>query len=230
MTEYASDDRNAHPAEALLVLALDDELAPGEKLAVMRHLESCSECREKWEEIEKTSERVAAYHREFLQSRVPAISTAPALARIGRKPDRRIRRWLPVAAAIAVAAGVTVLLWVRHPIPADRKLAQNAPAHLPAVTARASSIAQNPTPQHRVRRPKPANLAAVQEDRTPYVALPFSDRALPLNDATVVRMELPAEQLQLTGLTIEGNHSGSLVQADVLMGIDGLPRAIRLVQ
>jgi hypothetical protein len=62
------------------------------------------------------------------------------------------------------------------------------------------------------------------------IELPFSDRALPLGDATVVRVELPIEELRLTGLMVDGGHAGTIIQAEVLMGIDGLPRAIRLVQ
>ena len=227
MTEYASDDHNGHPAEALLVLALDDELIRSEQLAVTRHVKVCSECCAKWEELEQISQRMAAYHMEVLQARVPAMSAGAAskLAGIGRKTHRRTRRWVQVAAVIAVAAGVTLLLRVDPPAPAHRELAQSSPAPLPTVTA-----LRTPALPHRVRSPKRARLVAVQEDPMVFVALPFSDRALPLNDATVVRVELPAEQLQLTGLTIVGNHTGSIVQADVLMGIDGLPRAIRLVE
>ena len=122
MTEYASDDRNGHPAEALLVLALDDELIRSEQLAVTRHVKVCSECRAKWEELEYISERMAAYHMEVLQARVPAMSAGAAskLAGIGRKTHRRTRRWVQVAAVIAVAAGVTLLLRVDPPAPAHR--------------------------------------------------------------------------------------------------------------
>jgi hypothetical protein len=62
------------------------------------------------------------------------------------------------------------------------------------------------------------------------VELPYSDRALPLGDAMVVRVELPIEELRLTGLAVDAGRPGTVVQADVLLGIDGLPRAIRLVE
>jgi len=62
------------------------------------------------------------------------------------------------------------------------------------------------------------------------VELPFSDRSLPLDESMVVRVELPIEELRSAGLTVDGGRSGTVAQAEVLMGIDGLPRAIRLVQ
>jgi hypothetical protein len=70
----------------------------------------------------------------------------------------------------------------------------------------------------------------VAADSRDFFALPFSDAALPLSDATVVRVQLPIEELRLTGLAVEGEPTGVVIQADVLLGIDGLPRGIRLVQ
>ena len=62
-----------------------------------------------------------------------------------------------------------------------------------------------------------------------FIALPFSDSALPLGDATVVRVQMAVEQLQSTGLPMLDARPGTSVEADVLVGIDGLPRGIRLV-
>jgi hypothetical protein len=64
--------------------------------------------------------------------------------------------------------------------------------------------------------------------------LPYSNGALPLSEGSVVmRVRLSREQLRLAGIPI-GESAGapdqSLVRARVLVGADGLPRAISLDQ
>ena len=82
-----------------------------------------------------------------------------------------------------------------------------------------------PVATARVRRPAPR----VREELASFISLPFSDTALPLADAPVVRVRIPMEDLRLAGLTVDGDRAGMLVEADLLMGMDGLPRAIRLI-
>jgi hypothetical protein len=110
------------------------------------------------------------------------------------------------------------------------------PAHTPQQVAAASAVIASapPVPPQpkagRHRHPHPKRDATVATDNPGFFALPFSDDALPLRDATVVRVQLPIEELRLTGLAVEGADTGATIQADVLLGIDGLPRGIRLVQ
>jgi len=63
-----------------------------------------------------------------------------------------------------------------------------------------------------------------------FVSLPFSDTALPLENAPVVRVELPVESLRLASFHVGENLAGRRVTADLLLGKDGLPRAIRIVR
>jgi hypothetical protein len=46
----------------------------------------------------------------------------------------------------------------------------------------------------------------------------------------VVRVQLPMSSLRLMGLPVSEDFSGDAVQADVLLGQDGLARGVRLVQ
>ena len=69
-----------------------------------------------------------------------------------------------------------------------------------------------------------------REQATEFMALPFSDAALPLDNAPVVRMEFPVESLRLAKINVEGDVAGRTVTADVLLGLDGQPRAIRFVR
>jgi hypothetical protein len=65
-----------------------------------------------------------------------------------------------------------------------------------------------------------------------YVSLPFADPALPLDDAEVLPVELSPEDLELMGLASDdaGDAPQGDVKAEILIGIDGWPRAIRFVE
>jgi anti-sigma factor RsiW len=63
-----------------------------------------------------------------------------------------------------------------------------------------------------------------------FIALPFSDEALPLDNAPVVRMAVPVEGLRQASFRLSGDYHGRLVLADVVLGLDGQPRAIRFVE
>ena len=213
-----------HPDQVQLLLALDGELEPGEIASIATHVESCSVCRGRWEQWKRLSERIVEYHEGALQAQIPQMS--PLFARAETRSRRSPAR--VVAAFSSVAAAVVFLVWLvtRADRPAPVPMAPGASAEVAAATLPAT-----PQPQavHRRRVPR-RRVGMAAEDNGGFVALPFSDAALPLRDATVVRVELPIEELWLSGLAVEGGYRETMVQADVLLGIDGLPRGIRVVQ
>jgi hypothetical protein len=81
---------------------------------------------------------------------------------------------------------------------------------------------------------RPANAKSVAEkpDATlaQFTELPFSDSSLSLNDATVVRVQLPAAALRQAGVAVSEDNATAMLQADLVLGQDGLPRGIRLVK
>ena len=62
-----------------------------------------------------------------------------------------------------------------------------------------------------------------------YVSLPFADPALPLDDATVLPVQLSPDDLEMMGLDA-ADASPDGVEAEILIGMDGWPRAIRIVE
>ena len=46
----------------------------------------------------------------------------------------------------------------------------------------------------------------------------------------ILRVELPASAMKMVGLPVHEEHLADAVQADVLVGEEGLPRAIRFVK
>jgi hypothetical protein len=63
-----------------------------------------------------------------------------------------------------------------------------------------------------------------------FVALPTFDPAIPLGESRVVRMDLPGSDLQLIGYPIDGQLFDRRILTDVLVGQDGMPYAVRLVE
>jgi len=191
-----------HPAESMLVLALDNELDRQEADAILDHVSGCDGCRKTFEEFRRLSEQIVNYHQTL---------------RI-RRPARR--HVLPYVAAAAVfLLATSAWYWMKM---SDRPVTQ--PVQVVAKAVEPVKIESPAVPAvHRVQR-RPSHTSAV------FIALPFSDSALPLTDARVVRAKIPIEELRLTGLTVEPAPKGASIEADVLIGIDGLPRGIRFVQ
>ena len=63
-----------------------------------------------------------------------------------------------------------------------------------------------------------------------FIALPTFDPAVPVGESRMVRMDLPGSALQLIGYPIDGQLLDRRIVADVLVGEDGLPYAVRLVR
>jgi len=138
---------------------------------------------------------------------------------------RHARVWWGVSAVAAVAAGMAVLLWMRPAPPKTVPVVARisvpelsrpvAPQFVPAVQ-KSQAI--------RSVRARPAK-AAVS-----FYALPSASALPPAENAMVVRVQLPMSSLRLMGLLVSEESSAERIQADVLVGQDGLARGVRFVQ
>jgi hypothetical protein len=117
---------------------------------------------------------------------------------------RRVITWTP-AFSVAAAAGIALMLWVRSENP------KTAP--VPPVVA-ASAVA-----------------AGAEEDAdASFYPLPEAEALPALENAMVVRVQLPVSSLQLMGVPVGEERADASVQADLLLGQDGLARGVRLAQ
>lgn len=87
----------------------------------------------------------------------------------------------------------------------------------------------------RIRRNKPATTApatsvAEQEVATDFMPIGYLNSASLQDGGSVVRVELPRSTIVSMGFAVNMDRYGERVKADVLMGADGLARAIRFVQ
>ena len=195
-----------HISEADLLLAFDGELSPDRDEAVRGHRRVCGACEEKWVRLSDLSQEVAMVQCPRVEFRSEEAAVAALGSRIDRaRAEKRApmaSRWLVWANGLAaVAAAVTCIVLLP-----SLRVRDHAAAHPPAVYDFEQAV--------------PAG----------YVSLPFADPALPLDDATVLPVELTAEDLVLMGFDPEDAASQDGVKAEILLGMDGWPRAIRLVE
>lgn len=237
-----------------------DDLARGEMMEVsardgaLAHADACLPCARRLatERLLVADLRALAEADELeeapLRLELPLVAAFRDRDTVSAAPRmRRRRRWVRHAALGAVAASVLViaaLLAVRrqpspqrtappptqHARPAASKpvLAQ-AVAPLQAAPYAASEAHRGAAPS----RIRPASRAVEAEDgevATDFLPLPYGDTLNTLEGSDLVRIRLPHSALTNFGLPVNQDHRGEFIQADVLLGEDGLARAIRFVQ
>jgi hypothetical protein len=71
---------------------------------------------------------------------------------------------------------------------------------------------------------------AIAQNTTEYLPLTYMSRDSAMDGGTVVRVELSRSALASLGLPLNFAGSGDSIRAEVVIGDDGVARAIRLVQ
>lgn len=161
---------------------------------------------------------LAAWEPREAPARVEKALAAAFRARAGR---RRRRLWTAAGALAAGTAFVALAPFAWHSISTKSAVRAGLPRVSAPVahTAEAASVPQ-------------ASYAVVRSDDAggPFYQLPEADELPPLEDSVVVRVQMPVSSLQLMGFPIEVDVNRGPVQADVLLGQDGLARGVRLIQ
>lgn len=130
-----------------------------------------------------------------------------------RKRVWRVAVWSSGAGVAAVAAGLLLMMWLTPKAHAP-KAAPAAVAELPADNAPAL-----------IEVPGPSGELAMN-----FYELPEARELPPVENATVVRVELPISSLRSIGFQISEERADEAVEADVLLGQDGLARGVRFVE
>jgi hypothetical protein len=144
-----------------------------------------------------------------------------------RRAWRRVAVWGPIAATVIV-----LIFALAHRKPPAAPVKEVAVPHLavvpdernvetPPPVARATSSAVR-------RRAVTVQVSSPAEIVTEF--FPLMNPAPPLGRGQLLRVELPASAMQMVGLPVHEEHLSDAVQADVLVGEEGLPRAIRFVK
>lgn len=183
----------------------DCELLPADMERVAAHLAECTQCETLADEIAGRADRVAklmgALPRTGQVIWMPRPVAAPARARVVRWPV-----W--AGAALALAAGIAIAIWMAPGKPVEHR------AVVPAVTAAVTAEASADIP---IVLPPQAHEAAAVSRRP--ARLPLKKQLF---------LALDDEPIE-TGIVVRVALGEAEIPADVIFGTDGRAHAIRLV-
>ncbi len=156
----------------------------------------------------------------------PAVE-AQLMDAFRKQRSQRLRNRLSAGVAmLAVAAmAVTVAVRPRHVVsqaPERAWAVERPPAQTQAEVAPATPVPR-PVPR-KVKHRKPV---PIREIATQFY--PLLDVQPPFERGELVRVVVPAGTMRTVGFPVSEDHVSDLVQADVLVGQEGLARAIRFV-
>jgi anti-sigma factor RsiW len=207
--------KHDHVTSALLVKALDAEITSGEVASVMEHLAQCDECRGKYEDFRRASlvieSGVAATlvgdllgERESLRQKLEARQTT---RRQPRQTPERVMWRFGWGMAIAASLAIGIVMAPRNKNTVDK--------------------------QHSVQATSLAN--GIEVGGEIFVPLPYSNPDLPVNESRIVEMQVPVSALNDIGIVLEPvsnreSASDRSVLADVLMGADGQPLGVHVLE
>lgn len=187
--------------------------AGADQLQHPRECEACAALLSRHRALEAGLKTMAA---EMRQVEAPARVESGLVAafRLQNQAVHRTGRsqwWVPAlswaaAAAILVVAALAVM-HPRQPMPAHR----SAPGMVESA-ALTDSVDSN-----------------VSDGEDGFIPLPNTQRLDPNEDVNVVRVEVPRSAMMAVGLAVSADSVSELVEADVMLGQDGVARAIRFV-
>jgi hypothetical protein len=146
-----------------------------------------------------------------------------------RRP-RQQYRWPAIAALAAGGLIAAFLLVHRAPEPAAsavRAVPKSAPESFAVAQPEPTAMAV-PSPRKMNRKLIPLHLPERREVVTDF--FPLMSPAPPFERGQMLRVQLPAAAMRTVGLPVREEHMADPIQADVLVGEEGMPRAIRFVR
>ena len=219
------------------------------------HAGECERCARRLDEEQRLTTRLQTFA-AVASNDTPLRSEAQLLEAFAQHASLRSRRfvnsrraWIAAAAvALFIIAGGTGILWqrsvslppndvtIKKPQPRDGVLTSPNP---PLIVRRnepekSGKPSQRHTISHRNKRAESLAKTSTANDSNREIATAF----FPVNygganldeGGRVVRVNLPRSALAHFGLPVNMDRANERIKADVLLGVDGLPHAIRFVQ
>jgi hypothetical protein len=190
------------------------------------HLAECAACAERWKREQSLTAGLrlmsAGMHGEEAPLRVEAGLIAAFRAQTGFERRGTLARswWMPalVWASAAAATGVlaVVLLHGSHPVPASVAPVSTPQRVVPPAVESASVPAEAPDD------------SAYGPD-SDFIPVPNAARIEPTEDVNLVRFEITRSSLMALGIEVGEGSPSETVLADVVLGSDGMARAVRVV-
>jgi hypothetical protein len=218
---HLSDDLLIRSIDAELSVDLSSEWTIDERVYAERHLAACEPCRQRRQEwarsLDLVETAVAAVAPPVPADSRARLETALTNRAAGRDsdggsslvpqssfdvkptPGQTRSQWWQLAVAASIACAVLGGLALQRNLPFDKASDGSTTALM--------------------------TLAASEND---YLPLPYSSATLSATEAQVVRVEMPVSALREAGIFVPSTED-EYVDADILLGLDGQPQGIRLV-
>jgi len=132
---------------------------------------------------------------------------------------RRLASALPREASPEVAERLSAAFRVRHP--------RKAPIWIYAAAAGVLVLLGLSFLHKRQTVRQPADFVY---NASGFIALPYSQSGVPIESVVVIRVQITPSELSSMGVAVPAAASTARVKADVLVGQDGVARAVRLVE
>jgi hypothetical protein len=231
--------------ELVITLARNQLMDAAIREQSLAHAEICGRCRTRLraerallsginavvaETREGAPVRVETALRAAFRDTTPGISSSIATPRPGWMSHRWSWKVAAVAAGILILISVIAIL-LRSASPFNPPREENAGLPPPITQPQAPPVAPELVENRpkRVRHARRVNRSEEVEVVTRFFLLREREDLTALESLRVVRMELTSSALGELGLLVDAEAANEPVRADVLMGQDGLARAIRFV-
>ena len=186
--------------------------ASGEESA---HLAGCPVCSARMARQRELAAGLRRMAEDFGEMRAPARVEARLLrafrAQSGIAIPKERNRWLlplcwAAAATLLLAAAALFLGGGSQPAPHRQMAAVSEPVYAADVDASAEAVPDG------------------------FIPLPNAERIGPNDDVNLVRVEVPRSTMVELGVAVSADRGSDRVEADVLLGSDGLARAVRFME
>lgn len=210
--------------------------------AALGHAQDCSRCARQLHQARELVVSLQALARADRNLQAPADCEARLLeafraAQRGRRRPQAWAGWMAAAAALILAAGAG-LRW-RPASSSARRAPERAsvsvsappssPAQLPPALTALPPSRSAPVSPHPAGTGTAVAADGPAEELADFIPLPYADQDAPLGSGEVVRIRLSEADLGLLGVPVSEDSGGRSLTADVVIGEDGVARAIRFM-
>lgn len=246
---------NCHDFEKLaLALARNSLLDATARDQGLIHTEGCNRCAARLAEERALLARLRAVVAEMADEGPPArvddallaafraqtVATDTSTVFAAPGGGRHLSSWkLAAAAGILILISVMAIFWrsaSSHKQQLEERAVAPTPVNTPVHQAEPPggrdqvAVEQPKNEPKRARRRAPMNNSDEAEVVTQFFLLREGEDITTLDSLQVVRVELPGSALGEVGLPVDPETADEPVKADVVLGQDGLARAIRFVR
>ena len=209
-----------------------------EREAMLEHTAICAHCAQRMADAISLAEASQTIRESAREEQIPPRIEAAILAAF--REHHRKRSWWPAFewAGIGAAAAVLllVLVWIAgvrlkpRPTPVQRKDAAEPLVPLDAKAPVNSTPAEAVVAGRTVRSATSAASQGAVYTASDFVPVPYAGAIAPDDPGMVVRVQLTRASLAQLGYPVAETPDEDLISADVLVGEDGWPRGVKLIQ